>query len=164
MLLIFLKEDIRGALKNTFQIEDNISWGNPEGSKKSVSNTRCWFATPWVRQIPNAWIIIFKKKIMVLHPFGDPHAQKCRLIIFTHVYPYLPQILKTWLGEKQFFNRRYCLTTNGEAETTVFQIEDIDYIHPYLLQILKTRLGDKHFLNRRYCMATHGGSGNDCFK
>ena len=36
-----------------------------------------------------------------------------------YIYPYLPQILKTRSGDKQFLNRRYCLTTNGEAETTV---------------------------------------------
>ena len=71
------------------------------------------------------------------------------------VYPYLPQILKTRLGDKQFLNRRYCLTPMGKRKRP-FQIEDIDYIYPYLLQILKTRLGDKHFLNRRYCLTTNG--------
>ena len=62
-----------------------------------------------------------------------------------YIYPYLSQILKTRLGDKQFLNRRYCLTTNGGSGNDRFQIEDIDYIYPYLPQILKTRSGDKQF-------------------
>ena len=46
MLFIFQIEDIRGVLKNTFQIEDNISWGNPESSTKLFSNRRYSFVTP----------------------------------------------------------------------------------------------------------------------
>ena len=60
MQFIFQIEDIRGVLKHTFQIEDNISWGNPESSTKWFSNRRYSFATPWVRQIPNAWKTVFK--------------------------------------------------------------------------------------------------------
>ena len=58
----FKTEDIRGVLKNTFQIEDNISWRSPESSNKLFSNRRYSFVTPWVRQIPNAWKNNFRIK------------------------------------------------------------------------------------------------------
>ena len=47
-------------------------------------------------------------------------------------------------------NRRYCLTTNGQAEKTISNRR----YSLYQLQILKTRLHAKPFLNRRYCLTT----------
>jgi hypothetical protein len=54
------------------------------------------------------------------------------------------------LYDKQFLNRRYCLTTNGQAEKTISNRR----YSLYQLQILKTRLHAKPFLNRRYCLTT----------
>ena len=79
-------------------------------------------------------------------------------IICTYIYPYLPQILKTRLADKTFSNRRYCQTTNGEAEKTISNRRYSLYVHifTHIYQILKTRLADKTFSNRRYCQTTNG--------
>ena len=67
-------------------------------------------------------------------------------IHYMHMYlPYLLQILKTRLADKPFSNRRYCQTTNGEAEKTISNRR----YSLYQPQIFRTRLCDKPFFKQK---------------
>ena len=90
---------------------------------------------------------IFKQKILSNNQWGSgkDHFKQKIFIICTCIYPYLLQILKTRLADKPFSNRRYCQTTNGEAEKTISNRR----YSLYQPQIFRTRLCDKPFFKQK---------------
>ena len=145
---------------------------------------------------------VFKQKILILFSRGCHHKPKKREIPFSnrrywHYFPEVPstspkkgnpvfkqkilalcsQIRKTRLADKPFSNRRYCQTTNGEAEKTIsnrryslyahvfthiyskfskqdwptnhFQIEDI-VKQPMGKRKRQFQIEDNHYTNRKF--------------